>query len=172
MILFKLTSIEFKQNLGLGGSKFYFMSYRKFIKRNIYIYIYITMVRSRGSFEPPSLKVKPPLVTTLDLMSLLKIYIITLTMQLTSYKYIFQLPKHTRSFPLSQPFLSLNTYVSYIPFSVPLHIFHIYICSLFISLKTNKLSIFDVKFLIITTCLFFISSIKGISLSLSLSLSF
>ena len=40
MILFKLTSIEFKQNLGLGGSKFYFMSYRKVIKRNIYIYIY------------------------------------------------------------------------------------------------------------------------------------
>ena len=100
MILFKLTSIEFKQNLGLGGSKFYFMSYRKVIKRNIYIYIYIIMVRSRGSFEPPGLKVKPPLVTTLDLMSLLKIYIITLTMQLTSYKYIFQLPKHTKSLPL------------------------------------------------------------------------
>ena len=38
---------------------------------------------------------------------------ITLTMQLTGYKYIFQLPKHTKSLPLPQHFPSLNTYVSY-----------------------------------------------------------
>ena len=39
-------------------------------------------------------------VTTLDLMIYIYIYIITLTMQFTIYKYIFQLPKHTKSLPL------------------------------------------------------------------------
>ena len=48
---------------------------------------------------------------------------ITLTMQLTGYKYIFQLPKHTKSLPLPQHFPSLNTYVLYIHFSLPLHIY-------------------------------------------------
>ena len=77
-------------------------------------------------------------------------------MQLTSYKYIFQLPKHTKSLPLPQPFPSLNTYVLYIHFSLPLHtrarahththIFYIYICSLLISLKANKYSICDGNF--------------------------
>ena len=45
----------------------------------------------------------------------------TLTMQLTSYKYIFQLPKHTKSLPPPQHFPSLDTYVLYIHFSLPLH---------------------------------------------------
>ena len=89
-------------------------------------------------------------------------------MQLTSYKYIFQLPKHTNSLPLPQPFPSLNTYVLYIHFSLSLHtrahahthtrtrthththtyiyIYYIYICSLLISLKTNKYSICDGNF--------------------------
>ena len=42
-------------------------------------------------------------------------------MQLTSYKYIFQLPKHTKSLPPPQHFPSLDTYVLYIHFSLPLH---------------------------------------------------
>ena len=68
-------------------------------------------------------------------------------MQLTSYKYIFQLPKHTKSLSLPQHFPSLNTYVLYIHFSLPLHIYiYIYICSLLISLKTNKYSICDGNF--------------------------
>ena len=75
-------------------------------------------------------------------------------MQLTSYKYIFQLPKHTKSLPPPQHFPSLDTYVLYIHFSLPLHthththiyIFYIYICSLFISLKTNEYSICDGNF--------------------------
>ena len=52
------------------------------------------------------------------------------------------------------------------PFSI-LTYFHIYICSLFISLKTNKLSICDGKDFFITTYLFLISTIKGTSPSLS-----
>ena len=81
---------------------------------------------------------------------------ITLTMQLTSYKYIFQLLKHTKSFSLLQPFLSLNTYISYLSFSLPppphthththTHTYYIYICSLLISLKNNKYSICDGNF--------------------------
>ena len=45
--------------------------------------------------------------------------------------------------------------------------FHIYIYSLFISLKTSKLSICDGRVFFITTYLFLISTIKGTSLSLS-----
>ena len=50
--------------------------------------------------------------------------------------------------------------------------YYIYIYSLFISFKTNKLSICDGKNSIINTCLFFISTTYQRYLSLSLSLSF
>ena len=53
MIIFKLISVGFKQNLGIGGSKFYLRGSKKLLK--IYIYIY-NLARSGGSFEPPSLK--------------------------------------------------------------------------------------------------------------------
>ena len=82
-------------------------------------------------------------------------------MQFTSYKYIFQSPKHTK-YLSSLTFPSLNTYVLCIPLPLPLHNFYIYICSLLISLKTIKHSICDGNF-------FNISTIKGLSLSLSLS---
>ena len=49
--------------------------------------------------------------------------------------------------------------------------YYIYIYSLFISFKTNKLSICDGKISIINTCLFFISTTYQRYLSLSLSLS-
>ena len=52
MIIFKLISAGFKQNLGTGGSKFYLRGSKKLL---IYIYIY-NLARSGGSFEPPSLK--------------------------------------------------------------------------------------------------------------------
>ena len=59
---------------------------------------------------------------------------ITLIMQLGDYKYIFQLPKHSRyllfspTFPLPQHFRIMNTF-----FSFPTY-FYIYIGFLFISL--------------------------------------
>ena len=64
------------------------------------------------------------------------------------------------------PLLTLIYHIYLFPFP---YIFFIFIYVLFLSLKTNKFSICDGKFLITTTCLFLISTIKGTSLSLSLS---
>ena len=57
---FKLVSIGFKQNLGLGCSNFYS---RRSKWKNLKIFIYKNFVwaRSAGSFEPPGLNVKPPM---------------------------------------------------------------------------------------------------------------
>ena len=81
-------------------------------------------------------------------------------MQLTSYKYIFQLPKHTKSLPPPQHFPSLDTYVLYIHFSLPLHThthiftYFIFIYVLFLSLLKPMSIVFVMEiFLIITTYL-------------------
>ena len=61
MIIFKLISTEFKQNLGPGVQNFILRAQKKLLK-TIYIYIYIyKLARSRGSFEPLGLKVTLPL---------------------------------------------------------------------------------------------------------------
>ena len=60
MIIFKLISTEFKQNLGPGVQNFILRAQKKIIKNHIYIYIY-KLARSRGSFEPLGLKVTLPL---------------------------------------------------------------------------------------------------------------
>ena len=90
-------------------------------------------------------------------------------MQFTSYKYIFQSPKHTK-YLSSLTFPSLNTYVLCIPLPLPLHNFYIYICSLLISLKTIKHSICDGNFFSYPYMFVLISTIKDTSLSLSLIL--
>ena len=57
----------------------------------------------------------------------------------------------------------------YCIYPLPLHKFYIYICSVLISLKTNKHSICDGNFFNYHYMFVLISTIKGTSLSLSLS---
>ena len=60
---FKLISIEFKQNLGLGCSNFYFKMSKWKKKFKNFIHKNFVWARSEGSFEPPGLNVKPPMNT-------------------------------------------------------------------------------------------------------------
>ena len=58
MFIFKLISVGFKQNLGIGGSKFYLRGSKKLLK--IYIYIYIIWPGQGVHLNPLALKVMPP----------------------------------------------------------------------------------------------------------------
>ena len=59
MIIFKLISAGFKQNLGIGGSKFYLRGSKKLLKY-IYIYIYKIWPVQGVHLNPLALKVMPP----------------------------------------------------------------------------------------------------------------
>ena len=80
---------------------------------------------------------------------------------------IYKVSSFSLTFPLPQHLCIIYTFSP-----SPTDFKHIYIYSLFISFKTNKLSICDGKFqLSIHVCFLYLLHIKGTSLSLSLSLS-
>ena len=84
---FKLVSIGFKQNLGLGCSNFYS---RRSKWKNLKIFIYKNFVwaRSAGSFEPPGLNVKLPMISLACCTTLF-------FFRVETYAYVFILEEYT-----------------------------------------------------------------------------
>mgnify|MGYP007088683087 CR=1 FL=1 len=70
---FKLISIGFKQNLGLGCSNFYFRGLKWKKKLKIYIKI-LFGPGQEGSFEPPGLNVTPPMIIIIIITSYYLLY--------------------------------------------------------------------------------------------------
>ena len=95
-------------------------------------------------------------------------HICNLVVTNTIFNYqIYKVSSFSLTFPLPQHLCIIYTFSP-----SPTDFKHIYIYSLFISFKTNKLSICDGKFqLSIHVCFLYLLHIKGTSLSLSLSLS-